>query len=339
MGSDGFDYTATGAALFGLPSAGLSRVSAEQARSNYAVFGQVDYKPIQPLTLFAGLRYESSKLELSRRRTFETPTNVTLTPGSEVNGAEEKSSELIPRFGLQYRFNPSVMAYATIGKGYRPSGFNYRADTEATRRFGEETTWTYEVGLKTSWFNDRLTANLSLFQSDVDGYQVLLTDNFGFFRDVVNANVKARGLEFELRGQVARGFELIAGVGYVDSRFRNYRNPLTGSNFSDNRVPFAPNFTYNLAAQYRSPGGIFARAELRGFGTTFFDDANQVKQAPFALLNLRLGYEWRNYGFYVFANNLTNAQYITSGFLFPPPNVTAGLGEPVTYGLQFRASF
>ncbi len=335
--NDAFEYTALGASRFGLDSAGQNRVIAEQDRSTYAIFGQVDYKPTDALTLFAGLRYETSDYDLDRRRIFEVADSVTvLSPEIQT---EDSSSELIPRFGMQYRFSPNVMAYATIAKGYRPSGFNYRADTEDIRSYDEEKTWTYEVGVKSSWFDDRLTANLSVFHNDVDGYQVLLVDDLGFFRNIASADVEATGLEFELGAKLAKGLDVTAGVGYVNSRFTQYRNPLTGSDFSDNRVPFAPDLTYNLALQYRSPGGIFARAELRGYGTTYFDDANQVTQDPFAIVNLRLGYEWRNYGIYVFANNLFDTRYITSGFQFPPPNVTAGFGEPVTYGLQFRASF
>jgi len=337
VNNDAFDYTALGAALFGLPEAGQNRVIADLFRTTYAVFGQVDYKPVEPLTLFAGLRFEFSNFDVDRQRIFQTTNSVTvLNPRVQQ---EDDSSEWIPRFGLQYRFSPNVMAYATVSKGYRPGGFNYRADTEEIRRYQEEKTWTYEAGVKSSWFNNRLTANFSIFHNDVNGYQVLLVDDFGFFQNIASADVSATGLEFELKAQPIEGLDVVFGLGYVNSRFTSYQNPLTGEDFNDNRVPFAPDITYNIAVQYRAPIGVFARLELQGFGLTFFDDANQVKQDPFALVNLRLGYEWRNYGIYLFANNLFDTRYITSGFLFPPPNVTAGFGEPVTYGFQIRATF
>jgi iron complex outermembrane receptor protein len=335
--NDTFEYTPAGASAFGLPAPGSNRVSALQNRNTYAVFGQVDFKPIEPLTLFAGLRYETADVTLDRRRVFESASGVSpISP--ELRGATLNSSEWIPRFGLQYNLNQNLMAYATIAKGYRPSGFNYRADNQATRTFAAETSWTYEAGLKSSWFDDRLSANLSVFQTDVDNYQVLLTDDFGFFRNVANANVKVTGLEFELKAQPVQGLELIAGLGYTDSKFKNYRNPFTGIDFSNNRVPFAPLFTYHLAAQYRAKNGLFARAELRGYGLTYFDDANQVKQNPYAIVNARIGYEGQKYGIYLYANNLFDTRYITSGFLFPPPTVTAGFGDPVTYGVQVRAN-
>ncbi len=336
--NDTIERTATAAAIFGLP-AGRNRVSAEQSRNTYALFGQVDYKPIEPLTLFAGLRYEAADSTLNRRRVFEAAGGGVTPFGAELKGAEISSSAVIPRFGLQYQITPNLMAYGTIAQGYRPSGLNYRADDDATRQYREETSWTYEVGLKSSWLDNRLMANLSVFRTNVNDYQVLLTDSDGFFRDITNADVDITGLEFELKAQPVKGVDLIAGVGYVDSKFQNYSNPFTGINYSNNRVPLAPELTYNLAIQYRGAGGIFARGELRGYGTNYFDDANQIKQDPFVLVNAKIGYEWKKYGIYLFANNLFDTRYINSGFFFPPPNVTAGFGDPAMYGVQIKANF
>ena len=97
---------------------------------------------------------------------------------------------------------------------------------------------------------------------------------------------------------------------------------------SDNQVPFIPQFTYNLAAQYRTEGGLYARAELRGYGLTYFDDDNTIKQEPYALVNARIGYEAEKYGIYLYANNLFDTRYLTSGYLFPVPDGTAEFGRP-----------
>ncbi len=320
------------------PGFGRFRRFGDDNRQTYAVFGQVDYKLIEPLTVFAGLRYESS--DASSDSTYESVNaDGTLTPlRPEFKDEKVSNNELIPRFGLKYQFNPNLMAYATIAKGYRPGGLNYRANSEAELRFGEEKTWSYEVGLKSSWLNNSLIANLSVFHNDVNDYQVLQYDETGFFGNVNNIDLKATGVEFELKAKPAKGIDLIASVGYVDSKYKNYLNSDTGVDLSDNQVPLVPQFTYNLAAQYRSPGGLFARAELRGYGITYFDDENQIKQEPYALVNARIGYEAEKYGIYLYANNLFDTRYITSGFLFPVPDGTAGFGDPVTYGVQFKAN-
>lgn len=320
------------------PGFGRFRRFGDDSRTTYAVFGQVDYKPIEPLTVFAGLRYETN--DASSDSTYESiGADGSLTPlRPEFRDEEVSNNELIPRFGLKYQLNPNLMAYTTIAKGYRPGGLNYRANSEAELRFGEEKTWSYEAGLKSSWLDNRLIANLSVFHNDVNDYQVLQFDNSGFFGSVSNVDVKATGVEFELKAKPATGLDLIASVGYVDSKYKNYLNSDTGVDLSDNQVPFSPQFTYNLAAQYRSKGGLFARAGLSGYGITYFDDDNQIKQEPYVLVNARVGYEADKYGIYLYANNLFDTRYITSGFLFPVPDGTAGFGDPVTYGVQFKAT-
>nr|ACN96029.1 TonB-dependent receptor [Fischerella sp. MV11] len=337
--ADGFRLTEQGASAFGFPAPGTDRASGELYRNTYAVFGQVDYKPVPSLTLTAGLRYESNKTRLDRRRNYELAAGGSFPIGETVNDVEQNSDELIPRLAVEYRFNPNLMIYTSITRGYKPGGLNYRADTEVGRPFEEETSWNYEVGLKSSWFDNRLTANLAVFNTQVDNYQVPLPDISGQFRNIVNAGVSITGFELELKAEPIDGFNLITGFGYIDGKFTDYTNPFTGQNFNGNRLTYTPKFTYNLAAQYRSPGGgIFARMELQGFGTYFFDDANEIQQDPFALVNARIGYEGKNYGVYLFANNIFDTEYVTSAFAFPP-RILASYGNPVTYGIQVRASF
>ncbi|NJR31726.1 MAG: TonB-dependent receptor [Chamaesiphon sp. CSU_1_12] len=105
------------------------------------------------------------------------------------------------------------------------------------------------------------------------------------------------------------------------------------------KLPFASDFTYNLAVQYRHSTGLLGRLELNGVGKTFFDEANQITQDPYAVVNARIGYEANDYGIYLFANNLFDTRYAATGFVFPPPNVVYGFGAPTTYGIQVKANF
>ena len=68
------------------------------------------------------------------------------------------------------------------------------------------------------------------------------------------------------------------------------------------------------------------------------DDANTLDQEPFAIVNARLGYEFNNYGIYLFTNNLFDKEYVTNAFAFGPGAVDS-FGAPATYGVQVRGSF
>ncbi len=335
----GFEYSELGATLLGFPSPGLDLTVFDLEQETFAVFGQIDYQPIDPLTLSVGLRYEANRSRLDRDRSFELADGGTFpTPGLNLDGEERNYGEVIPRFALEYRFSPNVAAYASATRGYRPGGLNTQTEFVEALEFEEERSWNYELGVKTNWFDNRLRANLSVFINDVDDYQVLLFDETFFSGTTANAEVEIRGLELEISATPLDGLDITAGLGLLDDEFTDFTNPLTGEDSSGNRLPFTPEFNYNLAIQYRDPGGLFGRVALQGFGTYFFSDSNQLKQDPFALVNVRLGYEGKGFGVYAFVNNLFEEEYLVSEF---PGfgNTIRSFGDRRTFGLQVRARF
>lgn len=344
--SNQFDADGTGilfsplaAAQFGLPVAGFNRTDYELDRETYAVFGQLKYQPIAPLTLTAGLRYEASTSRLNRQSRFEVADSSLVIPTAPpINGNNRNDGELLPRLAVDYRISPNILAYASVTRGYRSGGLNPTAEQTGILEYEEETSWNYEIGLKTSWLDNQLTANLALFTNQISDYQLLLRSFDAVSSEIINADAQISGLEFELRATPLAGLDFIAGFGYVDARLDNATNLFTNQNLEGNRLPYAPNYTYNLAAQYRSPDGFFGRLEWQGYGSSFFDDANQLKQDPFGLVNAQLGYEWGDTGLYVFANNIFDSRYITA-LLSSLGQDLASFGDPFTVGVQLRSRF
>lgn len=313
--------------------------SSEAESRTFAIFGQASYQPVEELTLTAGLRYENNENELVRLERILTPTGLpfSLTTASFAN-IENDSEAWLPRFIAEYRFTPELMVYGSIARGYRPAGVNFQASVEDAVPFNSERSWNYELGLKSSWFDDRLFVNVALFHNDVEDYQLT------FFNPSVNASVVSNvgaeitGAELEIRATPTPGLDFIAGLGLIDGELTDITNPFTGQTSNASELLFAPDVTYNLAVQYRSPVGIFGRVELVGYGTTFFDEENTFKQEPFAIVNARLGYEYNDYGIYFFANNLFDEEYVTNGLEATSGNVVS-YGAPFTYGFQIRAKF
>lgn len=317
---------------------GVSRTKAEFDQRTYAVFGQVDYQPIEALTLTAGLRYEYFRDQLNLRNVFEDPVLGVLPNGLDLKDSVTQGDVLLPRFALQYQVNPTITLYGTISRGYKPGTQNYGAASLDTLIVRPESLWNYEVGFKTNWLENRLSANLSLFWSDVDNYQILLTDPTGVNTLIANGGVSTKGLELELNAKPVKGLEIVAGFGYTDARFTRYTNPFTGQNFNGNRLTFAPDFTFNLGVQYRHQVGFLGRLDLQGVGTVFFDDANRLKQDPFALVNARVGYEWKSGGVYLYVKNLFDQRYVAAAFAGFFDDLVS-YGDRRTIGFQVQAKF
>ncbi|NEO98567.1 MAG: TonB-dependent receptor [Symploca sp. SIO2E9] len=340
LGSNGFRNGADSVAFGFTP--GLSQRSSEVDETTFAGFAQASYQVTKALTLTAGLRYENvdSTLNDSESTFFPADGSPSFANGESFDDIEQEGDELLPRFILEYRFSPNILMYGSASRGYRPPGVNFNASSEDLLTFEEETSWNFEVGFKSSWLENRITTNLSIFHNPIDNYQVALPDETGFFQEVANADVVITGLEAEVRATPFKGLDIIAGFGFVDAEFKDFINPFTGDDFDGNTLAYSPDFTYNLAIQYRAPIGILVRVELQGMGTTFFDDANEFEQGPFALLNARIGYEFTdNYGIYLFGNNITDVEHLASAAAFPGFGTFATFGPPATYGVQVRTRF
>ena len=290
---------------------------------------------MDPLTLTSGLRYEVFN------STLENAVSESVLGTAAFSNKSNNGDEFIPRFAIEYQFTSDLMLYGSIARGYRAQGVNFRATVPEQLFFEAEKSWNYEIGLRSSWLDDRLIANLTLFHNPITNYQVPSTDPAtGLFGFVNNAGVTINGVEAELRAKPLEGLDLIAGFGYLDATYTDYVDPVLGD-FNGNRLPFSPDYTFNLAAQYRSPNGIFGRLEAQGFGTTFFNDENSLKQGSYVLINGRLGYEFdNNQGVYLFANNIFNFRpFATQAFFFGGALLPSTYGAPATVGIQYRARF
>ncbi|BDM77387.1 TonB-dependent receptor domain-containing protein [Acaryochloris marina] len=314
---------------------GTLRSDGDSVSRSLAAFGQASYNVTDKLTLTAGLRYEDTLASIDYTQTFISPDGAFVLPVLQLNNIEISGSELLPRFAVDYRFTPNLMAYGSITRGYRPPGASFEPNDESTAVFEAETSWNYEVGLKTSWLENRLILNVSGFFNNTSNFQFPSIQNGVALVD--NADIRSIGGELELIARPIEGLELSAGLGLLNSEFRNGADAFTGTALRGNRTPLTPNLTYNIAAQYRSEIGILSRLELIGVGSTFFDELNSIEQEPFVLVNVRLGYESDNYGIYLFANNLFDTRYLTQSFDFG--NRIGIFGAPRTIGVQVRANF
>ena len=334
---NGIRYGADGALVgFPLPPGASNVANVETNSTTFSVFGQASYQPIEALTLTAGLRYESTTNTLDN---FERIFSIPGAPSSTIlalDDIDQNGSEVLPLLIAEYRFNPDLMLYGSLTRGYRPPGINLSPSTEETATYAAERSWNYEIGLKSVWFDDRLGLNLALFHNPVNNFQVLTFDNTTLGSSIENADVSITGAELELRATPLDGFDIIAGLGFVDAEFTDYPN---NESFDGNQLTYAPDLTYNLALQYRSLAGIFGRVELQGVGTTYFEADNTLRQDPYAIVNARLGYEAENYGIYLFANNIFDTEYVNQAFSLPPLGGLGIYGAPSTYGVQVKASF
>lgn len=94
---------------------------------------------------------------------------------------------------------------------------------------------------------------------------------------------KARitGAEFEFRALLPAGFELMGGVGYIDSEIRQYDvSPATVGNQLPNITKFKSNLSLQYSADIGDGVGLLVRGDWEHRGKTYFHEGGTAIGVP-----------------------------------------------------------
>jgi iron complex outermembrane receptor protein len=302
------------AAAFGLGGGNLIDVP-NNLEDTYSAYGSVDFDIMKQLTFDVGGRLTLDTRDL----TMSQSDTTTVLAGPTFAGFDGKTSEtyFLPTAGLTYTPIDNVMAYAKFSEGEKPGG--YDADFVLTAgasgtpyAYSAEKVRSYETGLKTQWFDHRLTANVAAFLNNFSDYQ-----QFQFGRTATGAtysalknagNVRTSGAEFEFDANPVKG--LTMGLNFS----RLYATYVTfpdgggvGVSYDGHQLEYAPKWTGSFNANYTHDLGVFSGAYWIGGGNFFVrsssyadpSNAAQYYMSGSKLLTARLGigskggaYEW-----------------------------------------------
>ena len=295
-----------------------------------ALFGQASYLLWDKLELTAGLRYDREKKKFK----YNWTGGAMIGFADDAGNAEKIFQAWLPKIAASYRFTDDFTAYASMARGSKSGGFNSNFDPGEP--FDTEYNWSYETGIKSSWFDNRLQADLAAFLIKWDDMQVEIPMGGSIYRVMNAGKATSRGFEAEFTARPARGWEVTAGAGMVQSIFDEYN--YGGDDLSGNRVPNVPGFSTNLGTTYRFENGLFLNAECIHNSSFYWNVENTRKQDAYRIFNAKVGYENDGYDVYFWGKNLFNTVYATRAFI---NNGTwyGRAGDPFTFGLSGKITF
>lgn len=238
----------------------LPAQSFQVARYNsesYAAFIDADINLTDALRLSVGGRYTVDDKRL--RNAFL---------GSFSSDASRDFKKFTPRVSLDYKFNEDVLTYASFSRGFRSGGFNGRAQSllGSTVPYEPEEVDSYEVGLKTTLFDRKLTFNLAAFYTDYKNKQeeaVVATPPGSpnpqetLVTNAASATIK--GIEAEFQARPTRSLTLRGTLGYLDAEYDSFpsRQPNgTPIDLSTLTLRRAPDITASVGGDYTLETGI-----------------------------------------------------------------------------------
>lgn len=303
---------------------------------NAALFGFAEYALSDRFRLGAGGRLDY--VESQGRQTFSTAI-LTASYGRNLDFLT-----FLPKATASFDLNQDTTAYATISRGYLPGGYNYNfANSAATLTFGDERSWTAEVGVRGQTPNGRFQYDVSGYFTDVRDKQITETVPGGIQRISNAARVEIYGAEASVKADLSEGWAARAGFGVQKAEAVDFQTAVgfpvpVPVDFSGNDLPLAPEITYQAGIDYTDPSGFFSGASIRGSSRYFFDAANTLRQPAFAKIDARMGFRFDDVTIEIWGQNLFDEATFTQAVATPRGPLVED-APPRTFGVRVKAKF
>lgn len=274
---------------FGLPDGFLidSSDSAGSSQS-WAVFGQLDWKVIDALTLSFGGRYSRENI----KQTEIGFSGVTLTSIT----ADNTFTDFSPRFAVGYDLTDYSRLYGSVSKGFKSGGVQV-SPLPGADSYDPETLWNYEIGWKADLLDARLRLNAAVFFMDwrdlQTSYQQSGTDEDGnliLFGGIVNADkAESKGVELTATMLPIPNLLLNFSAGYLDAKYKKFTAYLEGQNrvLDGQTIPNSPKWTLGMDGEYT----FDLTSSLEGFVRAEWNYRSGIRADNDALIHY--GFPWQ----------------------------------------------
>jgi outer membrane receptor protein involved in Fe transport len=253
----------------------------ERRDHDEAIFGELSFDLTPELTATFGARHFRSRNSLQGYFGFSENFYPGAPYGSQVcvdlygadranwpdfNGAPcemfnktVRESGTLGKFNLNWQVTPTKMLYVTWSEGYRPGGINRRGTLPP---YLSDYLTNKEVGWKTTWMDNRLAFNGSLFRQEWKDFQFSILGANGL-TEIKNANqARINGAEMSLDWAATYNLHIGAGAAFYNAKLTaNYcgftdseGNPVTDCASPEapegTQLPVTPRFKGDVTARY-----------------------------------------------------------------------------------------
>lgn len=332
---------------------------------NYALYGQLRSSLSESFDLVTGLRLEQRNADYSDSMAVKSNNDEELWGGN---------------ISLEYHLSDASLVYGTVSRGYKAGGVNgsiisasatNSAITADMYEFDTEYLLNYELGLKGSWLDNHLQAQIAAFyqdRRDVQTKQSIFDSGAFSFDDYLTnaAKGKTTGFEVELNYLASDTLRLFAAAGWLSAEFKDFSsathvnasidNPdytttaLAPVDMDGREVAHAPHYQYFVGTEIVLMSNLTLRMEFETKDEFYFSNSHNEKSESYKLVNARLTYRGSNWDLALWGRNLTNEDYQTRGFYFSnqlgndpaegyTPEAYYQFGEPRVAGISANYSF
>ena len=332
--------------LFGVAPGDVFDSGRQVSYEDLSFFGEITVNPTENFALTGGYRHARTKNNYEVIYDFFNGFDLSTVDPNTLVGKSQLTKENVDtyRFNASLQASDSILLYTNIASGYRPGGFNPGDSTFniPDSSYVSDSLWTYEIGIRTGWWDDRLLFNLAAYHTDWSDIQLATFDPATLFTATQNVGkAEIDGVEIELMARPSRFLTLSGSYAYTDARIVE-NSPATGAMKGD-QLPATPKSAFSTIANLNFPFGngheINLTGSYRHVGKRAGGlGATSIEMPSYDLLDLRAGVSFDNgITVEVFADNITNEIPVFQSFATGLAGFNYNMiGRPQTFGISLR---
>ena len=324
------------------------------------IYASLAYDLSDEVTVAGGLRFTDEEKEFTAGRSIGPFGSGALAPRTVVVGDDQISWDL----SATYRQSEDVSYYAKIARGFRgPSVQGRLVFGDTISNADSETVLSYEAGVKSELYDNRVRANANVFFYTLEDQQLTIVGGLDNTVALFNADEsQGYGFEADIEALVTDNLIVTGGLSYNDTEIKDdlLLSPGCGApctvldpavdvdgqtffNISGNSFPNAPEWIANFTARYGMPFQdgelyVFTDRSFKGETNFFLYESVEFVEDGYWLGGLRAGWEGNNgVSVSAFVRNLTDELVLEGGIDFN--NLTGFANEPRTWGIELGTKF
>jgi iron complex outermembrane receptor protein len=341
----------------------ISGANLTQIDTGYAPFANVTIKPIDPVEIFLGVRWNHDEFF---RHEISNPTPISAS--TDWEGGDTWRETTLDA-GIKWFIDENHMVYAKWARGYKAGFIQLLPDTTPgvttplVNSVDPEVIIATEIGAKTSWLDGRLNANFAAFHYAYTNLQVPVIKVV----QIVNINADEAtvwGAELTLDSRPIEDLDLRVALGWLKAEFDKFcadepldalnpppvdpkcaGDPNGGVDLSGNRLEDSPEWKISMLASYHwdlgSAGSIRPTLEFTWTDQGWRRPQNNPlvdRVESYTKTDLRVRWEEPEHRYWVeaFGENLEDNYVYPRGIVVALTGTAQGFGllQPRTYGVR-----
>jgi iron complex outermembrane receptor protein len=338
---------------FGLAGIGDVLFTQKNKTTSMALYAQVDWHVTEQWTLTYGGRYSYDKKKITQDAIDllggGVPTGVPLIlpefPAPVK--ADDDWSDYTNKVSVSFQPSDDMMLYATFSQGYKSGAFPSQANlpSVAATPVDPETVDNYELGMKSTWWDNRIQFNVTLYDMDYSDLQVFELNN-RLLLVLSSAQAESKGVDVDFNILLMDNLTLSTSYNYSDATYTDFTSS-GGANYDGNDMVYAPNSAFAIDVDYRYDLGS---AGALDFNVTYNwkDDyytspsnADKTKQDNIGMLGASVAWSSNDESWLVsiWGKNLDDEQQLASLIVDPTQITSESYMAPRTYGVTVTKTF